>query len=391
MHPVHSEALGAIVAQSDVLSAALGALALSVTLGGERALPSLGRGLAAALLLLLACLAKETSVVFGVAIAALVWARAPRGDLRALVPALPAVAVTLAVVAVQLSFERTRGGVMPGSLAASLSGGMRLVYGLHSIGHGSSLLLIPTGLGPNRGYAAVQPTLASLGPFALVGLAVIALWGRLLARGLRARDGVLLAALALWAGPLLIQSGFVVTPITDVVDRLLYTPSIAACGALGLWLAQRSARPGIQRVLLPALLAACVLLSCVLLSFTAQRAWISDYALWRRAVEIEPRSWTNQKNYAAQLALHDNPQLAAWHFLLSLYIVRQYPRPIDWSAADALAEKPLEVRLIEGPGVLEPARACQLSKVYLANMRKSAPDVVRAIEPVHQLRYCSPR
>ena len=183
-----------------------------------------------------------------------------------------------------------------------------------------------------------------------------------------------------------VQSGFVVTPITDVVDRLLYTPSIVACGALGLWLSQRSERPGLQRVLLPALIA-----GSVLLSFEAQRAWVSDYALWRRAVEVEPRSWTNQKNYAAQLAVHGNPQLAAWHFLLSLYIVRQYPRPIDWSAADALAERPLEVRLIEGPGVLEPEKACQLSKAYLGNMRKSAPDVVRALEPVHRLRFCGER
>jgi hypothetical protein len=81
----------------------------------------------------------------------------------------------------------------------------------------------------------VQPSLESLGPFAVVGGLATLCGLLLLLHGVRRRDGVLLGALALWLGPLAIQSGFLVTPVTDIAERLLYTPSIAACGAL--WLA----------------------------------------------------------------------------------------------------------------------------------------------------------
>jgi hypothetical protein len=380
VHPVHAEAISAIVSQSDLLAAALGSVALCVSLR-----EGWGHMLLSAGLLLLACAAKETAVVFGVAIAAMAWARAPaaeRGGRLALRVA-PALLVVAAVVTLQLALPRTQGGVMPGSLAASLDGGMRVLYGFHAIGHAASLLVLPTGLAPHHGYAAIVPSWASLGPFAAVGLAVTALLAVLAIGGVRRRDGARLGALALLAGPLLMQSGFLVTPITDVVERLLYTPSIALCGAFGLWIARPAAHAGLRRLLLAAVMA-----SALLLSFAAQRAWISDLALFQRAVEIEPRSWHSQKNYAAQLAQHGRVEEAAWHFLLSLFIVRQYPRPIDFAPADALASRPLAERLVEGPGQLEPANPCALSKVYIANMRRSAPALVHRLEPILRARYC---
>ena len=232
----------------------------------------------------------------------------------------------------------------------------------------------------------MQPSIASLGPFAVLGLAVIALSGALLVRGLRARDGVLLAALALWAGPLVIQSGFVVTPITTWSTGCSTRRASSRVARSGYGSHSAARDPASSACCCPALIA-----GCVLLSFTAQRAWISDYALWRRAVEIEPRSWTNQKNYAAQLRAARQPAARG------LALLAQPLHRAAVPAADRLERPPTRSHeaargaLIEGPGVLEPARACQLSKVYLANMRKSAPDVVRALEPVHALRYCGQR
>jgi hypothetical protein len=375
VHPVHAEAIGAIVGQSDLASAALGCAVLVCGAGTSR------RAFWGAALLLLACAAKETAVVFGAALLAMTWAERREGWLAR---CLPSALLMLAVIGVQLSFERTPGGVMPESLAISLEGFLRVVYGFHVIGHATSLLVMPTGLAPHHGFAAVQPSLESLGPFAAVG-ALVALCGVLLfVHGVRRRDGVLLGALALWLGPLAIQSGFLVTPVTDVAERLLYTPSIAACGALALGLTQVIAGERLQRVAL-----ALVLLVLAGLTVDAQRAWVSDLALWSRAITVEPRSWQAQKNYAAELSLAGRNAEAAWPFLVSFALVRRYPAPIDWGVVEALEEKPLEERLAEGPFVLEPQDGCKFARVYLKNMQRSAPEVVAVLGPVYRARGCN--
>jgi hypothetical protein len=375
VHPVHAEAVGAIVGQSDLASAALGC---AVLVCGTATLP---RAWWSAALLLVACAAKETAVVFGVALLAATWAEQRKG---ALTRCLPSALVMLVVIGVQLSFERAPGGVMPESLAISLDGFLRVVYGFHIIGHATSLLVMPTGLAPHHGFAAVQPSLESLGPFAVVG-ALATLCGLLLfVHGVRTRNGVLLGALALWLGPLAIQSGFLVTPVTDIAERLLYTPSVAACGALGLGLTRAIAQERRQSAAL-----ALVLLVLAGLTADAQRAWVSDMALWSRGIMVEPRSWQAQKNYAAELSLAGRNAEAAWPFLVSFALVRRYPAPIDWEMIEALEEKPLEERLAEGPFALEPQDGCKFARVYLKNMQKSAPEVVAVLGPVYRARGCS--
>ncbi len=375
VHPVHAEAIGGIVSQSDVASAALGALALAVGVGSTR------NALLGALLVLLACSAKESAVVFGLALLARVWASRAPGKPLPWLDYAPLIAVCGVIVATQLSFERTPGGVMPESLARSLAGGMRALYGLHVIGHGTRLLIAPTGLAPHHGYAAVEPTLASLGPYAAFGACALAaaLW--VLVRALRKRDGALLVGLCLWLGPLLIQSGFFVTPVTDVVERLLYTPSIAACGLYGAFLVL--ALPSLR---VRGAMVGAVVLVLLGLSIQAERAWVSDYALAQRAEHNEPRSWQNQKNWAAQLTQAGAVEEAAWHFLLSLHFVRSYPRPIAWSRIEELGALPLHERLVTGPFVLEPERACELAREYLKNMRNSAPQLVLALAPLYARR-----
>jgi hypothetical protein len=150
---------------------------------------------------------------------------------------------------------------------------------------------------------------------------------------------------------------------------------------LGALLVHALPRPRMRVALL-----AAVLLVFFGLSVQAERAWVSDYALAERAERIEPRSWQNQKNWAAQLTRAGEPEQAAWHFLLSLHFVRSYPAAIAWSRVDRLRALPLSERLASGPFVLEPERGCELAREYLHNMRGSAPELVRALAPVYAPR-----
>lgn len=365
-HPVHSEALGAIVSHSDLASAALGCAVLLIGAGTRR------RALLGAAGLLVACAAKESAVVFGAAlIASELLARRVKS-------CLPAALVVLGVIAVQLSFQRAPGGAVPESLALSLSGTMRAAYGLYVLGRGSWALVFPTGLAPHHGFAAIEPTFRSLGLFAGVGVLVVIAAALLAARALRRGEPVLLGALALWLGPLALQSGFIVDPVTDLAERLLYTPSIVACGALGLLIVR-----GLPIARLQTIALAAVVVVFGALTVEAQRAWVSDDALWSRAVVVEPRSWVALKNHAAQLSMQGRHLEAAWPFLLSFALVRSYPAPLDWTTVDTLEQLPLEQRLAMGPFVLEPQDGCKFAGVYLANMRKSAPELVATLKPIY--------
>ena len=374
-HPVHAEAVGAIVAHSDLLSAALGCAVLISGVG------TLQRAWLSAAILFVACAAKESAVVFGAALIAAELAR--QRDLDALKRCLPIAALIASVVALQLSFARAPGGAIPESLALSLHGLLRIVYGFYIIGRGSWLLVLPTGLAPHHGFAAIEPTLASLGPFASLGVLAVAAAVMLGLRALRQPDPVMLGALVLWLAPLAIQSGFFVNPVTDIAERLLYTPSIAGCGALGVLLTRALPHPRLQTIALSA-----VLLVLGALTVEAQRAWVNDDALWSRAVVVEPRSWQSQKNYAAQLSMQGRPTEAAWPFLVSFSLVRRYPRPVDWSVVERLEQLPLDQRIVEGPFALEPNNGCGFARVYLLNMRKSAPELVATLTPMYAARGC---
>jgi hypothetical protein len=161
-------------------------------------------------------------------------------------------------------------------------------------------------------------------------------------------------------------------------------PSLVACGAVGVLLTRGLARPRSR-----SLTVAGLMLVLGALTVDAQRAWVSDYALWSRAIVVEPRSWQSRKNFAAQLALAGRDTEAAWPFLVSFALVRRYPHPIDWSTIERLEELPLEQRIVEGPFALEPHDGCAFARVYLLNMQKSAPELVASLASIYAARGCS--
>lgn len=65
VHAVHSEALGSLVSQADILSTLLGLLAISMVLSP---LGKVVQAVLSGIFLVLACLAKESAVIFGVVI-----------------------------------------------------------------------------------------------------------------------------------------------------------------------------------------------------------------------------------------------------------------------------------------------------------------------------------
>lgn len=382
VHPVHSEALGAIVSHADLLSAAMGMWALGIALRHPQ------RSLSTAGLVLLSCLGKESGVMFGIGVVAVVWLRdGPGGEpsrRTRLLQAAPTLIVVGAVVALQLSLTRTSGELFDNSLARALDGPMRLLYGLSSIGHASLLMIAPSGLAPHHGYAAVQPTLASLGPHALAGVIVVGCWIAWGLRSIRSRDPIGAGAVTLWAVPLVIMSGLVVLPQTDVAERLLYAPSVVIAGLLVALFMELGLRQRVRRVCLGA-----ALVTGVLLSAEAQRAWTDNLSLWTRAVDVEPRSWHSRKNLASELAGADRQEEAVWHFLVALQLRRHYPRPFDWARVEQLEALELPQRLADAPGVLAPEDPCGLVRDTLANLQGAVPRVEPYLGPTYRARYCT--
>lgn len=320
-HAVHAQALGMIVGQVDVLASVLGMLAVLVAWSRAR-----GAWPAAAAILLVACLVKESAFVYGVA---LVLAQAVPGlDRRERLRALPVLAVVVLMVALQLALPRMPRIWSQGLVYAS-SGPTRVALGLAWLAKGAALCVAPMDLVPSHGYAELDPSFGTLALPASGGAVVLllgtVLLGRALLRG--ARDRVVL--LVLLFAPLLLISGLVVKTPTDLPERLLYGPSFAvsALAAIALPLGMPDASR--RRVALVALVAVLCLGGAV-----AQRPWVSTRALADYAVETSPEVMHHHA-YRAIAAMDDGAyDVASYELGLAAWLFNRYPRPVDWSVVE---------------------------------------------------------
>jgi len=352
VHPAHAEAVGAIVGQADVLAACLG---LGACLAALRPGPSRAAALPLALL---ACLAKETAIVFGAAALLLLAARGAGGRRRLAAPAGLA-ALLAGFVALQLALPRSTEH-WNNSLTAAAAGSERLLLGLHLAGRAGALLVAPSGMSPVHGYAAVDLSVATLAPFAAVGLLLLAALAGGSVVALRRRDRALGVALLLLAGPLVFVSGVPVRMPTDLPERILYPATMAASGLLAAALL-RVPRRG-ARVLLGAALATAFLGATV----PAQRPWRSAAALWERAVAVEPKAVRGQFNLSVVRAGQGRVGEAAWHRLLAAWVNDSWPARVDWGPVAALErELPPWERVAAAPARLDPERPCRLVRGML--------------------------
>ncbi|MCA9602868.1 MAG: hypothetical protein KC417_12620, partial [Myxococcales bacterium] len=223
-HAVNSETTGAIVSHADLGAAALGFAALDVL--------ARRRGIAASclggLLLLFAGFMKESAVLFGILGAVTAYTSGLRGrqlTLRGLVLGLP----VLLVIAAQLSYTRSADlARAEWSLGNVAHGFDRVLLGLHFLARALGLTVLPVGIAPSHGYAAMELDPGALAPLAAAGALLLAAGVVAGIVALRAHDTVMATALMLLFGPVLLVTHLVIPIITDLPERVLYPATLGA-------------------------------------------------------------------------------------------------------------------------------------------------------------------
>jgi Tfp pilus assembly protein PilF len=369
VHPVHVEAVSNVVGRAEVLAALflLGGLLALTTRRAESALrPTLG----AALLLLLALLAKETAICYpAVAWLVLYWTqrRQPhpwRWWLTRLALLLLPLAAYLPLRYVALEHQLFR--VQPADVWMNplvTATVVERVLGVFTIqGHYTRLLLMPSDLSFDYGLAIVDPR-AGFIPLTAVGLAAtVALLSGLL--GFRSRDEWR-REVAVWgaitlASYVLISNAVLLIGVS-LAERLMYWPSVpvlilTALGIVHFW--RRYCLPG-QPL---AKIARLVYVLGVLLvgAFGLRTAirnldWADNLTLTSRDVETYPQGIHLNRGYATEL----------------IHFAQRVRDPNLRQQTLAEAEKHLEAAL-----ALDPANAEALA--MRAGIRADLGDIDRA-------------
>ncbi|MGM0578688.1 MAG: tetratricopeptide repeat protein [Myxococcota bacterium] len=299
VHPAFSEAVTSVVGRGDLLA---GALALA----GLRVLHR--SGAAAAALLGLALLSKETAVV--AVAAAVVLALLDRRR------AVAAVLVLLVVgwYAARASAVGYLGGAVPAldNPLAGLAPAERLPEAVAIVGRYVGWWVVPQPIaadyGPDVALAGDAGSYVWLGGAALLGLAVA--WVLALRRGWRAAAvGLTLAGAAL----VLLSNALVVLP-TPLAGRLAWWPG------LGLSLALGGALAGLRR---PADMAGGAAVGIWLVvaapvTLAQVSAWQGDAPLFATSMQIVPDSVKTRLNHARQRLEAGAPEEAAHHLRVIL-------------------------------------------------------------------------
>jgi len=352
LHPLRAEAVGAIVGQSDLLASAFGFAALAAALGRS---PHKS-GVAAAGLLGLACLAKESAFAIGLALIVMLAAR--RRD--ALLRAGPSAAVLGVVAIAQALIPRATGFAHPlDNLGYAAEGNDQLLLGFHVLGKSIGMAFVPVGLAPNHGYATVDLSLETLLPTAIVGVILFVIGSVLLALAIARRRGDAALAIGLLVAPAFMQSGLLVDIGTDLTERLLYPSAAAAAMVVAVALQRQVPRDAVRWAAL-----ATLGLAAVVGSWSAQRPWHDDAALWAYGVEAEPRSLRARNNAASHAFTAGAVDEGVWHHLVATHLRGRLPARVDPAPLDELsAMEPFE-RIVIGPRALTDA-PCPLVHRFL--------------------------
>jgi hypothetical protein len=348
--PAHSESVGAIVGQADVLGACLGLGALILCARATAARTAL----AAALILLLACLAKESSFLFA---APCLWVLLLRDDLgpgRKIGYGAPLAIIALSVVILQLSFERGTDH-WNNSLTYGASGWTRLLLGLYLIGRIFVFCIAPHHNAPAHGYAGIDLSTDTLAGYAVVGVIAIALLCFALGLAFKKQQRAAGVLCLMMLGPLILVSGLIVHMPADFPERIMYPATMAASGLMASLLF-RKLEGGRRTFFLTLLVFAFLAANTV-----AQRPWRSAAALWEHAVMVEPKVIRVQHNLADVRRGQGRIPEAAWHRLLAAYVNDRYPSAVDWSPVQRMEREmsPL-ARIAEAPSILTPENPCRL-------------------------------
>ena len=369
LHPIHTEALGGITWQSDVVSAALGLWGLLFCLG-----PLNARRLAvAALFFIAAILTKESGFLFPFTAAVLfavsrskgVWSRSG----LVLCSGLAGFAIAL-----QLSLNRALGELGSNNLVYGADFGERLLLGFSILGKGSLMLIAPHRLAPSHGYAEVDLEWVTLLPHAVLGIAAAVTFVWKFVEAVSKKEKVIAAALVLWMAPIALQSGLLVTVQTDFAERLLYTASIPAV----IWLA-------ISLGNIPGSIKTTLLCFILLLSLSFQypilRAWTSDETLWERALEVRPMAIRTQENISSIRFQQERIDDGVWHLVVGTHLRMVFPNPSPADRIAAVQERfEKKERVLRGLGILTfPDPPCALIDETSERLKRRSPQLARAV------------
>jgi hypothetical protein len=342
--PTHVEDVSSLVGRADTLAALLSAstlLALAPTIVDGRAtpLPRLGLG---ALAFAAGLLCKESIVALPFVVALFVESRR-----RHAAPPLSRVrahAATAALVGVLVAYLALRLTIQPGALSYTAPDDVvvgaslweKAGYGLELLARYARLVVAPVDLCTGRKFAEVdRPSGVSL--IVLAGLAVGA--GALYAawRSFRRGDFPFVAAALLTWVPI---TGVIFGMPESMADRFLLLPSFFVCLALARWLAAAWKRGGVARALVPAALAAQVVLSGL-----QAATWRDEGRVLAQGVRACPSSLHNHYRYAEYLSRQGRYDEALWHY--AVFTSGRHAFPHAWAHPAAREERtmPIDDRL----------------------------------------------
>ncbi|MCA9601708.1 MAG: hypothetical protein KC417_06780 [Myxococcales bacterium] len=378
VHAANTEAVSALVGQSDIASVLLGLAAMPLfDARAARWGPAVG-----AFLLLLAVAVKESALLFVLVALVLTWLRPhPR---RTLSTGL-LVALVVASVAVQLGVPRSaQTTTWNNSLGYDAHGIDRLVLGGYVVGRALQMLLVPVGLAPAHGFAAIDFRFETLAGYAIPGIVLGVLGLVAGAVAIRRRNAAWVTTLMLLFGPVVLMSHWVFPIMSDLPERLLYPACLGAALVLG---AAVSRLPALMDPPKLAFLGGAVVAFHLALGFPARRAWRNDDALWLRAITIEPLAVRAQYNASNALVGLGRLDDAAWHRTVAIYLVNSYPASVDRGKLDALAALGAARAWREAPRVLFPESPCPLVVTLLNDAQRIDSAFVSFMLERHAANY----
>ena len=366
VHPVHTEAVTGIAGRTELLAAFFFLLAMYF----HRLAPGAGRsalGHRAAAVASFACalLAKESAITLLLVLPAMDALFPTKGSeaqlagprSRIVTDYLPLIAVALAYLAVRRTvlgaivittevIAPLDNPMVPMTTTAlgekvGATTGQALMTAFAVVAEYARLLAWPARLSPDYSYNQIPLVTSALDGRFLGGVIIVAacVCGILV---LRRRNRVAAFGLAFLALTFSIVSNFVITIGTDCAERLMYLPSagalVAAAAGADALTSTVPARRRLAYVVLTVLI-----VMCAARTWTRNRDWKNDLALWSAAVEVAPGSARVQTEYGRSLMglAEDAAQAgraadaerlyatAQAHYEIALKIYPSYALPMD--------------------------------------------------------------
>jgi len=314
VHPLHTEAVAAIVGRSELLAAALLLAAWLLHMGK--------RNLLSVLLFALAMLAKESAIVFLPLVVITDFA------LRRLKPAVNYVSFAIAATLYLTAYWKLQGGHFSTVITfldnplVNLPPGLRIMNALRVAWKYAELHVYPAALSCDYSYAAITlySNWRAVWPVVATAL-VLALW-----------IWSIYTPRAPWAvaGAIYVV-GFSVTanllfPIGTIMgERLAYLPSIGFCLAAAiLWAYFHRFRPTLAWLFLITVLAALSVRAAV-----RNRDWRDNFTLYSAAIQVVPGSAKMHNAIASQYAQRGEIEAARAEFQTALRIYPSYPEALE--------------------------------------------------------------